>query len=248
MTLTTLSSKQYKDAIDVLSKTSKHADLISKTFENFILPKLPERGRFLDIGAGPGILSRKIGKYFEHTVAVEQNPELVPFYQGSSIELHQKNLFSFRDKTKFDFVLCSHVLYHYSSHEIGSAIDVIRSHLSSNGRALIAFMSDHGQSHEVHLEFNPQYVTSAHIKEILRQKKISFQVEQASNSFTAESREQMESVLGLFAFEDCLKPEDIKKMGEKGVSLIFERIRAMIDRFRTPFGYKLVQEEDYLIL
>src|SRR5579864_1228146 len=113
------SFSEYKEAIGILANTSKHPSLIAKTIKDKIIPKLSHHPRkLLDVGAGAGGITALLHEEFEEAVAIEVNTEFVGAYDNTKVKLYNCDFMNIELEEKFDLVICSHVMYHFTKDEM----------------------------------------------------------------------------------------------------------------------------------
>lgn len=238
---------EYKDAIQILETTSKHISLVVDIIKKEVLPNLVHRQKFLDVGAGAGKLTKILQKEFIETTAVEVNPELKSCYDNTGIKLYNSDFMQTQFAHKFDLVLCCHVLYHLNHDAMTAFIEKLLSLVNTDGFCFIVLMAPRGQNHQFHEVFNPHYISSQQVIDILNQKHIQYKKIAVSNSFTTDSFSKMKNLLKFFTIEDCLmKPADALSLKEiQNIETIVEQQTKECD---ITNSYELKQEEDYFII
>ena len=81
------------------------------------MPNLVNKNSFLDIGAGPGNITRQVSSFFNDTFVIEPNSKFRKFYSNEKYLVSPIPFQDFFPKKRFDFCLASHVLYHFSIDE-----------------------------------------------------------------------------------------------------------------------------------
>lgn len=241
-----LSEAEYKTAIEVLSKTSQHTPLILETIYHRVLPYLNHPTSMLDVGAGPGIMTQELNRYFEKVDAVEPNRQLESLYQNKSVKLFPVYWSEFNENQEYDFVLCSHTLYHMNKEEMKEFIVKLLKYTKPDGVCLIAMMAPRGQNHELHTLFNPYYINSGQVKEILDELGVTYEIVSASNHFQANSYDQMAALCRFFVLEDCLTKSQHDQID---LNSFEASISQLTHSLQQPDGtFTLGQEEDYFIM
>lgn len=241
-----LSPAEYKETINLLTKTSKHNHLIFEIIKTDVLPLLENKGSFLDVGSGPGLITKQLIPIFIESTAVEKNPELWELYKELPIQLFKGDWNNFQSDKSYDLVLCSHVLYHLDKEDMKEFIGKLLDYTSKYGVCFIAMMAPRGENHELHSSFNPEYIHSGLIKQILEEYGVSFELRKATNTFDADTFEQMANLCYFLILEDCLTHEQRESLNEQ---VFKEKIQKAVMKLKQPDGkFKLVQEEDYFII
>lgn len=117
-----------------------------------VIAGLPDRRRFLDIGAGGGDLTIPISQLFEETVVVEPNPlqarafkrrhpEFTVIEGGWESVEQEKDL----GGNVFDMILCSHVLYYIPTGDWDKLVSRMYNLLSAGGCLAIVLQSPLGE-------------------------------------------------------------------------------------------------------
>ena len=245
-----LNPHDYRIAIDVLSRTSQHNALLIDTIRKHVLPQLKEKTRYLDVGSGYAIITKDICQEFAYTTALEPNQELAPIYKDFSGTWHCCSLADYTSSTLYDFVLCSHVLYHLADDVLQTFIDKLLSFTKPGGLCLLALMAPRGQNHELQYAFNPNYVNSKDIIRILDQRGISYTCIQATNHFKGSSFNDMLALCRLFVLDGTFSPKDWEKMSFVQKQEIQGKICQLAKQLATCTEGEFVrtQEEDYIII
>ena len=106
-------NEDYADIFDYFAKNSNHNEIMINLLNDKIIPQLKERKNYLDIGAGPGHITKNIFHNFNETDILEPNDEYEHLYREIKYNRLIKSKFlDYDTKVNYDFILCSHVLYH----------------------------------------------------------------------------------------------------------------------------------------
>lgn len=107
------------------------------------VPTLPSQRIFIDAGAGNGQLTRILSKFFEQTIAVEPNNELIMQLRDEcpKCEIRNKSILEADAMPLADFVLCSHVLYLMPQKDWMAHVNKLVSWLSNSGEAILVAQS-----------------------------------------------------------------------------------------------------------
>lgn len=127
-----LSDEQYKQDYDALESTTNFGleQFVVDQIKNRIANQLIKTTNFLDIGCGPGRITKALSLMFQSTTVIEPNScQLANFQEYTDIKIHNTTFEDYYKVTtnsasrqstsihvvepeKFDFILCSHVFYH----------------------------------------------------------------------------------------------------------------------------------------
>jgi SAM-dependent methyltransferase len=132
-------------ALFVRCSTEKGIELV-KVGE--IIAGLPRRRCFLDIGAGGGDLTIPISQSFTETTVVEPNEKQVSYFRRRCPHFKVYNdLWEEVDlgSKRYDFILCSHVLYYIEEGQWLTTVEKMYAHLEDGGRIAIVLQSPIGE-------------------------------------------------------------------------------------------------------
>lgn len=113
-----------------------------------IMAGLRHRRFFLDIGAGGGDLTIPVSQSFEETTVVEPNEKQASFLQRRCPHFMIYNDFWEKinlGSKRYDFILCSHVLYYIREGNWLDVIEKMYAHLEDGGRIAIVLQSPIGE-------------------------------------------------------------------------------------------------------
>jgi len=201
-----------------------------------VIASLKHRRRFLDIGAGGGDLTIPTSQSFGETTIVEPNEKQTAFLKR---RCPQFTIYKGRWETadlgekRFDFILCSHVLYYIEEGKWLPTIDKMYRHLEPSGCTAIVLQSPIG---EVASFFNQFTRYDVNILELWRELVQRYgddnvEVRYFMNEIYTESLDDMVSI-GLFLLIDRRFKER-----EKDIRRYFET------HHRFGDGYRIVQDE-----
>lgn len=220
-------------ALFVRSSTEKSVELV-KIGE--IIGGLARRRSFLDIGAGGGDLTIPLSESFIETTVVEPNEKQVarlsrrcPHFNichdcWDNVDLAPQ---------RYDFILCSHVLYYIKEDNWVKTIEKGYSHLEDGGWMAIVLQSPVGEVADFFNEFTSYDVNVLQLwKDLIdRYGDDCIKVGYFRNEIWTENLDDMVRI-GLFLLID-------RKFKEHE-----ERIRDYIEsRHRVAGGYRMIQDE-----
>jgi 2-polyprenyl-3-methyl-5-hydroxy-6-metoxy-1,4-benzoquinol methylase len=245
----TLSPQDYATAFHLLAKTARHHENIGQWVERNLLSRLPARPSLLDVGAGPGTVTRRLASHFGSLTLLEPNREQLGAFDLPGARLIHGTLESFQSPEKYDLVLCSHVLYHVPVSGWGGFLERLLSFVRPGGYCLLALGSAQGQNYELHRDFTQTVITTEQLKAVLKQKQLPYEVAETQNAFSAATFEEMYTLCRFFVFEDCYTAEQLAALSEGEARLLDARIREHAERCREPDGvYRLTQDEDLILV
>jgi len=206
-----------------------------------IIARLDRRGSFLDIGAGGGHLTIPVSTTFDATTVVEPNAQQADYLRrrcpGFRVINDAWNNVALGSE-RFDFILCSHVLYYIAEGKWLDTIAKMYTHLDDRGCLAIVIQSPIGEVAEFFNYFTDYDVNILNLWreliEIYGDRAVS--VRYFINEIFAESLADM-TAIGLFLLIDRRfreREDEIRKY--------------LAGRHRTPEGYRLKQEEILLAI
>jgi SAM-dependent methyltransferase len=183
-------SEAYHEAFQVfLEHTDQKANARHRLIA--LVPALPQRRVFLDVGAGNGQVTAWLLDRFDQTIAIEPSSSLSADLRRTcpAAKVLAVPILEARPDVLADLVLCSHVLYYIERSEWGSTLAQMASWLSPEGTLVVVlqnhetdcmrmleafggqrfdltglgqeFESDHGRQYRVERETVAAHVTTA---------------------------------------------------------------------------------------
>jgi len=225
-------------ALFARSSTEKGIELV-KLGE--IIGGLSHRRYFLDIGAGGGDLTIPISQSFKETTVVEPNAK-----QASYLKRRCPNFTIYNDifgnvnlgSKRYDFILCSHVLYYLEEDHWLTTIEKMHRHLIAGGRIAIVLQSPIGEVANFFNLFTHYDVNILELWQdlIRRYGDDAIEVRYFLNEIRTESLDDMVTI-GLFLLID-------RRFGEcrDKIRQYFELHHKMDD------GYRMIQDEILLVM
>jgi SAM-dependent methyltransferase len=206
-----------------------------------VIGGIRHRRRFLDIGAGGGDLTIPISQSFEETSIVEPNQEQAAFFRRRcpNFTVHS----DFWEKLdlgskRFDFILCSHVLYYIEEGKWLTTIDRMYNHLEDGGCIAVVLQSPIGHVADFFNRFTSYDVNILELWRELIQRygDDAVDVRYFLNEIYSEKLEDM-TTIGLFLLLD-----QRFKQQEDEIRQYFET------KHKVPGGYYITQDEILLVV
>ncbi len=220
------------------SSTEKGIELV-KLGE--IIGGLSQRRYFLDIGAGGGDLTIPISQSFKETTVVEPNAK-----QASYLKRRCPNFTIYNDilgnvnlgSKRYDFILCSHVLYYIEEGHWLTTIEKMYAHLKDGGRIAIVLQSPIGEVAGFFNQFTHYDVNILELWRDLIQRygDDTIEVWYFMNEIWTDNLEDMVTI-GLFLLIDSRFREY-----EEEIRQYFESHHKRAD------GYRMMQDEILLVI
>jgi ubiquinone/menaquinone biosynthesis C-methylase UbiE len=225
-------------AVFVKSATEKGIELI-KIGE--IIAGLAKRNYFLDIGAGGGDLTIPVSQSFDETTIAEPNVKQADFLKKRCPHFNIYNDFWENVELgprRFDFILCSHVLYYIEEGHWMNTIEKMYAHLEEGGRIAVVLQSPIGEVADFFNQFTHYDVNILELWRNLIQRygEDAVEVRYFLNEIWTDNLDDMVTI-GLFLLLDV----SFKKY-EENIRQYFEA------RHKIPDGYRIKQDEILLVI
>jgi SAM-dependent methyltransferase len=244
------SAREYKEALSILASSSEHINLIVQAIKEQILPNLANKNSMIDVGAGMGVLTSYLESEFKNITVVDINPKVKKELQLRPYEVVIANFLEYVTDNKFDFVLCTHVMYHYNEQQMREFILKLLSLVNTGGYCFIALIAPRGKNHQFHTKFNENYVNSTQIINILDKEKIDYKrINATPHQLHTHNAYAMRSLLKFFLIENCLTKPSSSLHEEE-----LQNINTIIDKeiknskIAGSEDYEFEQEDDYFII
>lgn len=235
-----------------LDSSTNHIEMLCEYIRQNIFPYI-DKGNFLDVGAGPGFVTQEFVEAFDWTIALDPNPCYAKNYRNLSNnygEFKNQNFEFAAFDRRFDFILCSHVLYHIPQRNWKKFVQKMRHLLTKNGRALVVIIGDRGEFHELCKTINPNYSHSKVLQTVLEEADFLYKIAKVSAAYFHKDFKEFIDLLKIFVLDDCFLPEEYASLSEKQKIAINEKILHFAEGcYREDLGlYVLKTEEDYIEL
>jgi SAM-dependent methyltransferase len=232
--------REYKHQLEcfVKSSTEKGIELV-KIGE--LIARLAQRQSFLDIGAGGGDLTIPVSQSFEKTTVVEPNEIQADYLRRRCPRFAIINDYFDRadlGQQRFDFILCSHVLYYIPEGRWLETIAKMYSHLEKDGCIALIIQSPIGAVAEFFRHFTNYEVNILELWRKLIEKygDNAISVRYFINEIFSENLEDIVSI-GLFLLIDrnfCRRTSEI--------ATYFE------EHHKISGGYRITQDDIILVV
>lgn len=242
---------KYSNVEKVLVDNNNYSNQIVDFIQKNIVSKIPEKNTFLDIGAGPGYITSLLSKKFKSTTVIEPNTNYKDFYNKNGFISYNENFQNSKLTNKYDFVLCSHVLYYVDRNEWPSFLQKMYELIQKGGKGVIIVISPNGARHQLHSSINPNYCNSHEIELVLQKMNIPYEIAHSSPKtiFKSSNRVDFRNLLYMFTIDNCFTSKQFDKLSEKNKLTIAQKIEHFIDQSKQLDGnFTLVEENDYIII
>ena len=206
-----------------------------------VIAGLPDRQRFLDIGAGGGHLTIPVAQQFEQTTIIEPNQKQAEIfcrrYPAFCVHTASWTDVDLGDE-RFDLILCSHVLYYIPEGAWLAMIEKMYRHLSPGGCIVIVLQSPLGEVAQFFSSLTSYDVPILELTRdaIKRYGEDAVILQYFQNEIYCDSRDDIVNI-GLFLLLD-------RKFRSR-----VDEIAAYFDRHhQTGTGYRIMQDDILLII
>ena len=248
MKKTILPDNEYQLAYDIMSKTSIHEKQVFEIFRKNIASIMSLKRTFLDIGSGAGKITKQISPYFEKTTVIEPNENYYSTYDLAQWELINSDFLNTSFTSKFDFILCSHVMYNMTDEYIEKLILKINQLMNVDGICLIAIEAPSGDSYKMLSHFNEKYRASDAIKDLLNKNSFVFDKITEPNLFYSKSFTEFQILCKFLVYENVSFDKRPNKLDQEFYYNLNEKIKRFALTCRVNSLYKLSQDEDHFII
>ena len=243
------SPEDYATIDKVYYENFNHLEELVSEIVNTVLPKIERKGSLLDIGAGSGFLAFQLSQYFSELAVVEPNHEFVKEYPKDKFKVYSIPFENFLLPHPYDFVLCTHMLYHVKLKDLSGFLEKMYQSMSPGGKTLITLSAPRGPFHEQALRLNPNYLNSGHVLETLDKLKIAHETRPVKIALKTRSLQDMHTLCRFFFIEDCFTTETLNNLSHARTREIEADITQFVKSCRTgPSTYEMIFDEDRILL
>lgn len=270
----TMSAQDYATAWRLITATSDHDKNIADVVRSRVLPRLGANPTPLDVGAGSGVVSKRLAPYFSQLTLVEQNPDQIAASRSELSELgatiFDGGFADFSSAEKYDVVICSHVFYHVPRADWGTFIDRLLGFVRPGGVCVVVLVGGptDGAGHTIaslppeqgslpirwtthdamRKDFSDDAVNTEMFVTELATKEVPFEVVSTINTWDARTVDEMHAICRFVVFEDCLTPEQAASMTEEQATALDARIRAHAQACPYSDGEYHLEMEDGVVI
>lgn len=236
-------------ALQLLYDHSGYATGIIHHIKHQIIPLLSQKKTFIDIGAGPGVITRAISKYFSHTIVFEPLPDFQSYYQSLGMTVIREPYQSHTAFLSADFILAAHLLYHIPVSDWRSVIKKMFQQLAPGGILMLVLSAPSGDWHDLCLQLNPDYPHGGYLPEALYKLGIPFTTQTNPVIFTTQSADAMAEICHYILHQACFLNRGADTFSEEEA----EELETLIANFAQSLetmrhNYHLRQEDAWFFL
>lgn len=127
---------EYENVERIFANNIGYIDHLVDFIYTTVLSEEQSRESFLDIGAGPATITNRLSKFFKSTTVIEPNKAFASVYEGKGFISYIGNFQDITINQEYDFILCSHVLYHVPHVEWASFLKKLYALIRSGGKGV----------------------------------------------------------------------------------------------------------------
>jgi len=220
-----LSENEYNQVYRILGGHKDNIDTLSAVIEDTALPKLRQAHSFLDIGAGNGYLTAVISPHFQSCSVIEPSAEFSAHLASLGFNTTTATFQQAEINSKYDYVLCSHVLYNIELSEWPNFLDKMIASIADGGMGTVIMSAARGSHHEMSYSLNTRYKNSTPVIEYLQNQHIKYSVEHAISHHPVATFEEMYTLCRFIFLEDCFSAEKYFSLSESERQLLDNKVR-----------------------
>lgn len=217
-----------------------------------ILPTLNRRTKLLDIGAGPGNVTKQIAKNFNNTTIIDPISEYSNTFKELGFKTFVNNFEELKINDKFDFILCSHVLYHVDQDKWQSFLNKFYDTIGNNGKGMLVLLAPKGEWFDFEVSLNPNkpIPNSDLILRKLKSLNIQYEITSTPCTFKTDNYNSFRDLVHLFTIGNCFPTEEFNSFSAEQKQLIAKKIDTFIehDCKKGDGTYELSWEDSYIVL
>lgn len=237
--LSIVSDDQYADVFNWFVENSNHDETIFTSFQE-ILECKEKRRSYLDIGSGDGRLARRVAPYFENTVLLEPNTTFGVYDELKYNRLETVPFLDLVTHERFDFILCSHVLYYINPDNWDEFIAKMYGMLEDDGIGVVVLEKEdkNFKNHELRMRINPTYRSSTTVKDVMNRNGIYHHDISYLEVLEASERDsdRVQHLVRMFTIDQCFTPDEYKTLSKERQNYIDDIIRAYVPSLQCDDG------------
>jgi hypothetical protein len=247
---TILSDREYDSTYTDISQAfpeclDRAIDIVNRE----VLQQLPSREEFLEIGPGPGIITRAIAPSFGRTSIVEPNTDFRKRNVGQSYVVFPETFQTVELPCRYDFILCSYVLYHVVPAEWPSFVEKMVQSLAPDGLGMIVMGAPRGYHYDFRTTINPDCVHSGMAIDALRELGVAFHVVPHTDSYHTLTLDHMSTLCRFSIVESCFTSEEFDRLTpEQNAAMDRALLEFSKDQKGDGPGYTMTYEADFIVV
>lgn len=240
--------QQYAEIYQILQKHDNSRQIVDY-IKQAILPEITPNA-YLDIGAGEGKITRNLLQFFDQTTAVEPNPEYTNYLQKlPGLKVIDTLFQQVEMRDNFDFILCSHVMYHVAQDEWECFILKAYHQLKTGGKLMFVLPSDKGTHYRKCVQYNPNYLCYRLLTSIADRHRIPYNVHIDNARYTTKSLDEMYRICRFSILEDSFTLMRYQQLFNNGIGQFDKDVMDYAKTKQTNDGnYLLVLHPAFVVL
>lgn len=240
---------EYESVERVFANNTDHIDhLVDFVYENFLSQDQPKES-FLDIGAGPATITDRLSKFFKSTTVVEPNKAFASIYQDKGFITYSENFQNTAIDVQYDFVLCSHVLYHVPHNQWAPFLKKLSELIRPGGKGLVSMVFPKGKWHALRSSIHSDYSNSNQVEKVLKEQNTPYELIPVQSVFRVLNYDDFRALVRLFTIDDCYLPEIYRALSDSEKELIDQKIENYITTcIQSDGSYEFIDEDVYIVI
>lgn len=217
-----------------------------------VIPFLHKKNTLLDIGAGPGNTTKQIAKSFKEITTVDPIPDYAASFNELGFRTYINNFEELKIGEQFNFILCSHVLYHIEQDKWNTFLNKFYQTIEDEGKGMLVLLAPKGKWYDFEVSLNPNksIPNSDLILKNLNNMDIPYEITSMPCSFKTKDYNSFRNLVQLFTIGNCFPTDEFNHFSSEKKQLIAKAIDTFIEREckRGDGSYELCWEDSYVIL
>ena len=177
-----------------------------------------ESSTLLDIGCGPGLITKPLLPYYKSITGIDCESHLAPYLESLEKKQNFHYIFGkFQNTTikgKFQHILCNHSIYYIPMSLWQLSLEKMLDLLEDGGSILIVQTAPLGPLHDLREPINPKYPHSGHMHELLEKMNIRYSTEAFVLQHPHPSKKAYRNLIHMYVMDGCYPPDGYSTSNE----------------------------------
>ena len=239
----------YANLLQLLNDHSGYSSGIIDHLKQHIIPYLPHKHLFVDVGPGIGIVARAVLKYFDQCVLVGPLKKLRNHHASHGLVVISKAYQDCTFDSPISFMLAAHVLHSLPLAQWPFIIKKMLSELAPGGVLMLTSSAPRGMRHHLCEQLNSEYRHSGYVKQCLEDLSLDYTTQESHVIFTTQTAERMAEILRFIVADVCFPPKGLSGLSEDELTEFDSLILNLTHSLETArHNYHFRQEDDWFFL